>query len=48
MTGRRLSDVPCETCGAAAGDPCVSGTGRRANAHVPRLRAWWAAGWKDR
>jgi hypothetical protein len=48
MTGRRLSDVPCDTCAAAAGDPCVSGTGRRANAHVPRLRAWWAGGWKDR
>ena len=42
---RRLSDAPCATCDAAIGDPCTSGTGRKANAHVPRLRAWWAT-WK--
>ncbi len=28
--------IPCSSCGAAAGSPCVSGTGKVRGPHTPR------------
>lgn len=49
-TAWKWSHVPCASCGAEVGSPCVTAEGKTASAHTRRRAAWWEAAqrWKDK
>lgn len=40
MTTDSAEAIPCRKCGAETGQPCQTPTGRHAEAHLPRRRAY--------